>query len=34
VAGFAGALVHYWGLTMVSVGPQPAGGASYAGQQG
>ena len=34
VVGFAVALVLCWGLTMVSVRRQPAGGASYAGQQG
>ena len=34
VVGFAVALVLDWGLTMVSVGRQPASRASYAGQQG
>jgi cytosine/uracil/thiamine/allantoin permease len=34
VVGFAVALVLYWGLTMVSARRQPAGHASYAGQQG
>ena len=34
VVGFAVALVLYCGLTMVSVGRQPAGSAPYAGQQG
>ena len=34
VVGFAVALVLYGGLTMVSVGRQPAGRAPYAGQQG
>ena len=34
VVGFVVALVLYWGLTMVSVGRQPTGSASYAGQQG
>jgi len=34
VVGFAVALVLYGGLMMVSVGRQPAGSASYAGQQG
>ena len=34
VVGFAVALVLYWGLTMVPVGQQPAGSASYAEQQG